>query len=198
MLRGALLIGGLSRRMGFPKALLPRGTGSLGAFLCELLASATGTEPVLVGRGSIGSSAPAYERVPDLVAGAGPLAAILGLFHHGPETDWLVLATDLAAMNREALDWLCSQTENTAAAAIWPRLPDRPFGEPLAAVYRKTAFPLLESYWHREGRALKGALTPGQRYEPEIPALLRPAFANANTPRELERIQQGRHGPDNR
>lgn len=188
---GALLIGGASRRMGRPKSLLPLKGTTCGAYLCGLLREVCGREPLLVGTGSIGDATEAYGRVTDRQAGAGPLSALLGLYDQwgGGATDFLVLATDLVAMNAAALNWLLDQVPGDPRLATWPRLPGRPFGEPLAAFYRAAAAPSLEEAWCRGERSLKRALPASRLYQPEIPPTHRAAFANANRPADLLGIQ---------
>ncbi len=184
-IKAALLIGGKSRRMGMSKSLLPFGDTTLGRHLCGLLEEVTGTPPLLSGTGEIGIECEALERVPDRQASAGPLSAILGLFDRYPQWDFLVLATDLIAMDQAALRWLLDFANHTVQPAVWPRLPDRPFGEPLAALYKRHAFPYLDAAWHEGVRGLKGALPGPLREQPLIPEHLRFAFTGVNSPEEL-------------
>ena len=142
---GALLIGGRSERMGRPKSEMALGDTTWGHYLCELLRKVTGEEPVLVGEGSIGEGDVDYPSIPDREPGQGPLSALLGLYQAFPETDFLVLATDLPGMQAKALRWLMGEVEANQHLAIWPRFPDRDVGEPLAAFYRATAKPTLEA-----------------------------------------------------
>ena len=179
-----LLIGGASRRMGHPKSLLERDGIPVGLYLCRLLEAVTGRVPVLSGQGSIGPETDRYQRINDREPGAGPLSALLGLYDHLPDCDFLVLATDMPAMDSDALAWLIDQAESTTRPAIWPRFSQRPFGEPLAACYRMAAGPLLQDAWSRGVRSLKRSLREEQRSEPVIPASLERAFANVNTPEQ--------------
>ncbi len=184
-IKAALLIGGKSLRMGECKSLLPFGDTTLGHHLCGLLEQVTGTPPLLSGTGGIGPECDVLERVPDRETSAGPLSAVLGLFDRYPQWDFLVLATDLIAMNQAALLWLLEMANHTEQPTVWPRLPDRPFGEPLAAVYKRHAFSFLNAAWLDGIRGLKGALAGSHREQPLIPEHLRFAFTNVNHPEEL-------------
>jgi molybdopterin-guanine dinucleotide biosynthesis protein A len=184
---GALLIGGVSRRMGSPKAMLDRDGVPLGVYLAELLADSLGTAPLLVGQGPFPHER--YQRVADRELGGGPLSAVVGLIDAFPGEDFLVLATDLYAMNSRALSWLLGRQPEPGHLAIWPRFPDRDVGEPLAAVYRAAAGPVLTRYWTAGNRALIRGLTPEQRSEPVIPESHRLAFTNVNDPQSLARIK---------
>ncbi len=187
---GALLIGGGSTRMGRPKQLLPlKGTTS-GAYLCRLLYQVTGQAPLLVGKGSIGKETGNYRRVLDREPGAGPLSAVLGLFDESDEkgTTFLVLATDLLAMNAPALGWLLQQRPPKPNLVTWPQLPGRSHGEPLAGLYLSAAAGMLERAWSDGERSLHRALPKNRIYQPLIPLIYRPAFTNVNQPKDFKAI----------
>ena len=185
--QGVLLIGGRSLRMGSPKSLLAHGSSNLAVFLCDLLTRVTGRSPMLLGEGPF--EGPELARIPDREAGAGPLSAILGLYDALPHRSFLVLATDLYALNRDALTWLLEEVANTNRPVVWPRFPGRPFGEPLAAIYSPEARPILERRWAEGERSLRRVFDDQQRHEPLIPASFRLAFQGVNTPEELARLK---------
>ncbi len=183
-LTGALLVGGDSRRMGQSKALLPVAGTTLGLYLARLLERTLGAPPILVGEGPISMEGETRLRAKDRIAGGGPLSALLGLFDSFPGRDFLALAVDLPAMSQAALRWLAAQGAETNRPAVWPRLPGRPFGEPLAAIYRVSAAAALDRRWRDGERSLKRALLPEERFEPPAPPELAPAFVNINRPEE--------------
>jgi len=186
----ALLVGGRSRRMGRDKALLRMDGCALGARLVRLLTDCVGVSPVLSGDGPAGPGTETLLRVPDREPGAGPLSALLGLFDRFPGRDFLALAVDLPAMSAPALNWLLERAAVATRPAVWPRLPGRPFGEPLASVYRAAAAPLLENRWRAGERSLKRALGPEEREEPLPPEALQAAFVNVNTPGEWAALKR--------
>lgn len=188
-LTGVLLVGGASRRMGRAKATLKHGLVTQATFLAAMLEQVLGNKPLLLGNGESGTQG--LSRVSDREAGAGPLSALLGLFDDRPNRHYLVLACDLFAMNAPALDWLCQRVANRDRAVIWPLLPRRSCGEPLASIYRPSALPFLEASWRQGERSLIKALPKQSRLEPAVPKQLVPAFQGANTPAELFSLMKG-------
>jgi len=180
-----LLIGGHSRRMGQPKCLLPKGTTTLGAHLWELMARVLEVPPVLVGSGPLDPVMAASPRIDDAKNLRGPLAGILGLHQHSPKKPFLVFAVDLYFMDIAALRWLLKQASTRPGKAIWPKLPHRPFGEPLAAYYPPQAFEQMAKAAKLGETALHRALPITNRLEPEVPAALQKCFTNVNRPEDL-------------
>ncbi len=177
--------------MGSPKALIPVGQTTLGLHLCQLLKETLGCDPFLLGDGPMGDST--LQRIPDREPGAGPLSALLGWFDCFPHKDVLLLACDMISMNGPALKWLVGQHRCLQAAALLPRFPDRPFGEPTAAIYTSAARPLLEACWLEGRRGLHRSVPEDRRSQPIIPEMHRVAFKGVNKPQELE---AARSGPD--
>ena len=89
--------------------------------------------------------------------------------------------------------------DETAAVeqqVVWPRFPDREFGEPLAACYRAMASETLTAAWSRGERGLFRALPRDLRYEPIIPETFRSCFVNYNRPEDLAHLwNAGRDAP---
>ena len=185
-MRGALLIGGKSSRMGQPKHLLEVAGEPLGQRLCNLLRKLTGHQPLISGEGDI--SGWGLDRVADREQGAGPLSALLGLFDAHPNETWLVLATDMPAMNENALSWLIKQAAASEKPTTWPRFIDRHSGEPLAAIYKPDIIPIMENAWQEGIRGPTRAVQAKYRHQPEIPLHLETVFKNANTPDEWQEL----------
>jgi molybdopterin-guanine dinucleotide biosynthesis protein A len=188
-LTGALLIGGRSHRMGTPKALLARGDTTLGVYLFQLLESRLREPPLVVGNGALGMAEESFVRLADREPGAGPLSAVLGLFDADPQRDYLVLPSDLYALDIAALDWLIAQRGVGGRVAVRPLLPDRPYGEPLPAIYSAASRPLLEASWSRGERSLAAALGGEHVYEPPLPGNHLRALTNVNRPRDLQALK---------
>ena len=187
---GCLMIGGRSRRMGTPKSLILRGKITISLYLSRLMEDLLGTPPVLSGDGPADNALMGNRKIADRENGVGPLSGLLGLTEAFPDQDLLVLATDMFAMNREALEWLISEASGTNRLFIWPRFSTRSCGEPLAAIYRSGCSPTLEAAWQRGIRGPVGAVPEKARHQPLIPPHLEQAFASANRPEELETLQQ--------
>jgi len=186
---GALLIGGQSRRMHFPKHLLKWEGEPLGLHLCLLLREALGTDPLVVGDGPKIPGADRFESIQDYVPDGGPASGITSALDHAGNQDVLVLASDLPLMNLETLSWMIEEASKSTCDALWPKLSNRSFGEPLAAIYRpalkETMIQAMESSICR----LTRIVPRHRRAEPRVPTDLHSAFTNVNTPREWARIK---------
>ncbi len=187
----ALLIGGKSSRMGKNKGLLNRSGQPLGQYLADLLQAETGEQPVLLGEGDIGLNTSHYRCLPDPEKGRGPLAGLVSFIQAYPDSNLILLPTDLYAMDATALSWMIQQARQAEKPVLWPKQPQRKHGEPLAAVYRKEAFPTLLDAWNKGKKSPCQAIPHAMRLEPEIPESLRLAFVNINTPEELEAVKRG-------
>jgi molybdopterin-guanine dinucleotide biosynthesis protein A len=181
---GAVLTGGVSRRMGQDKACLEIG-GLAGATRAALLLDPLVAELLLVG-GSPPEDAPG-RRVPDP---PGESCALLGLVAALEAADAecvLVLATDLPLVTRDLLLALVAWPE---AEAVVPRPASGP--QPLCALYRRE--PVLRVARRRlaqERRALRGlvdelevSFLDGDALAPFDPDGT--LFTNVNTPAEAE------------
>ncbi len=182
--QGIVLVGGASRRMGRPKALISREGTSQAVYLATLLEATLASPTWFVGDLT---GLPLASCLPDREPGAGPLSALLGAYDAMPDANLVVIACDMFRFNQAALDWLL-QWCHCEASAVWPRLPGRPFGEPLAALYRQQARPVLQAAWQSGERAINRALDQTLRVDPLLPLCLVPAFSGANTPEELHAL----------
>ena len=186
-LYGGILVGGESRRMGTPKALLTFAGVTFFDRAAQALAPVV-ERTVVLGRGAVPASAERFSRVDDLDA-AGPLGGLLAAAVFAPEAAWLVVACDLPLLTVEALTWLAAQ-RSVDHWAVLPRVRgDRV--EPLAALYEPEAAPHLRAL-AASGRfslqplaKLPGVLTPTP------PPEMAHCWSNVNTPDELAGLGAG-------
>ncbi len=195
----AILIGGRSTRMGRDKALIERGGVPQVLHLSRLLAPFSARAPLWVGppsaalrRHPCATESATSPWVPDRGGDRGerqgPLAGLVGLVDHCRDADFLVVAVDMFGLAAEAVQWLLAQRavcRERGRFAVWPRLPERPFGEPLCAWYQRDALMLMAEHFTLGERALHRALPAGYRHEVAVPAALIPCFANINEPEAL-------------
>lgn len=181
--RGAILCGGRSRRMGRPKALLPWSGVTLLEHARDRLRSA-GLEPVLLGPADW-ADAYGLRWIPDAVEDVGPLGGVLAALAFG---DVFALAVDvplldvgeIAALVREGaisgtatIPW--SSGSGHPFSAFWPADLLEPLGRYLETGGR-TAHGFLSRVPHRllgDGDLLRLGVDPAH-------------FANVNTPAEYE------------
>ena len=181
-IRGAILVGGESRRMGRPKALIEYAGRSFAARVADAVREAT-LERVTVGGGALPPDLEALPRLPDAAGLFGPLAGILAALRHRPHSAWLVAACDLPLLDTAAVRWLVAHRV-PGALAILPRLaPTRV--EPLLAVYEPAARDLLEAWAASGERSLQGLAREAGILTPEPPAAIARAWRNVNTEADL-------------
>lgn len=182
--RMGVLIGGASLRMGRPKHLLE----SDGATLVERLfhsANERNLSPALLGAGDVPSSLAGVTRLPDPPGIAGPLAGLVSAMRWDPDCAWVLAAVDMPLLDAACFDWLLSH-----------RAPGRIGVVPIIDGEPQSTFSLWEPVAQahvfdgiRGGRSSIRRLAETPRvFRPEVPAHLRPRFANVNTPGEWERL----------
>lgn len=133
-LYGLVLTGGLSRRMGHDKALLPDGDqtrlevcyAALSAVCAAVWVSARPEQP----RGT-------YPVIHDQFGHIGPLDGILSAMRTFPAPAWLVLACDMPGVDESVLRGLVSHRDPSQPATAF-RNPDDGRPEPLCAIYEPT------------------------------------------------------------
>lgn len=137
--RGFVLAGGLSTRMGRDKATLEHQGRAFVVHALERMANVV-PEPRIVGtRPDLGVYAPV---VSDRHPGIGPLGGLEAALH-GSDADLnLFLPVDLPGLPVRFLSGLIERARLTGAVATVPLLNGMP--QPLAAVYRRALLPLLE------------------------------------------------------
>lgn len=187
-IHGGLLVGGRSRRMGRPKALLaaPGGTTLAGRAAAAL--SPWVDDLWLLGDGPVPAELDAVARLADAADAPGPLAGLLAALRHRPDGTWLTCPCDLPHVRAEAVAWLLAQ-RRPGRAAVLPRVDDGP-PEPLFALYEPTALPLLEAL------VAAGRTAPRRLAEREgvvvvrVPDELARCWRDADTPGELARERE--------
>ncbi len=187
-LLGAILIGGQSARMGRPKHLLTLGGESLLVRTARVLRTLT-RSIVIVGNGEIPSDVNDLPRIADATEISGPMAGILAALRHRQDQGILAVACDMPNLSRDAVEWLLSQRKPGVVDAV---IPADANGVPqsLGAVYEYTARDGFEKM------AALGIAAPRRLPEfarvsvPLIPPEHRPAWQNANTPDDWQRLTE--------
>lgn len=183
-LTGVLLVGGLSRRFGAPKALASVGGETLAARGWRILGEAC-DERLAVGKAADALPLP-FPLLDDGTDLRHPAAGIVAALRRAAHDVCVVLPVDCPAMTPEALRLL---GEACADAA-------RPTGDagPIPGAFRRTALPALEQCLAEESSitaALAGLDVAIVELDPSL-------YADADTPAELARIAsrgQGRRAP---
>ncbi len=183
---GIVLAGGRSLRFGADKAVATLLSGSTDQ--SERFADrALGLLRPLCGRLVLARTAPYPElptgviQVPDLVPGAGPLAALLHVFRRVPARVWLVSPCDMPCLEVLIYRRLLARIQSAPAAVAKTSRGQ----EPLVAVYSSRCADLLESSHLPPRSSMRDALRLLQPVEVPVREEEESWFVNVNRPSEL-------------
>jgi molybdopterin-guanine dinucleotide biosynthesis protein MobB len=181
-----VLIGGKSSRMGAAKHLMKSDGRTWLERTVEQLEGAA-AETVLLGRGEVPVALGGMRRLADVAEAAGPMAGILSAMRWAPRASWVIVACDLPQLRREAVDWLL----DCRRPGVWAVLPQLEGGGHLEA--------LLAHYDFRVRAGLERLAVAGNYRmadlvglapvsTPEVPAELAGAWANVNSPGDIQKL----------
>ena len=187
-LKGLVLAGGNSRRMGSDKAalelqgstLLDRAVNLLRSQLDDVWVAVRPDQAQMAIR-------KAYPLLEDRLQNGGPAAGILAAHEHAPQSAWLVVACDMPMLDAATLQFLIAARDSSMdATALMVSVAADP--EPLCAIYE----PVTLASFHAQADG--GMLSPlAWLKQVRIRSLVVPdagALLNANTPAEFQRIDE--------
>ncbi|MEQ1801373.1 MAG: NTP transferase domain-containing protein [Gammaproteobacteria bacterium] len=194
-LRGLVLAGGQSRRMGEDKAALTVGGRTLLAHSVELLQPlVTSVHVAIRADQATDQLRRKFAVLIDDPSGGGPAAALLAARAHDPVCAWLVLACDMPAIDRAGLEALIAARAPGRGGTAW-RSDDGGLPEPLCAIWEPATLARLAEVARASG---DGTLSPRALLAAADPLLLNPARPGAlhsvNTPADLHRYLEHTHG----
>lgn len=181
--RGAVLIGGESRRMGSPKHLIVH----QGMTLSERAVLALGEhlqQLVMVGGGELPPDLEQLDRLPDPPGLRGPIAGLLAVMRWSPDAAWVVSACDMPRIRPAAVEWLMSH-RRPGVWAVMPRLAGGKL-EPTFALYEPQARHLLENLVALGRWGPCHLADHPHVIEPPPPPELEDAWSNFNTPEQID------------
>lgn len=185
-LKGLVLAGGRSTRMGSDKGLLEWQGKPQREYLVDLLES-TGIETYVSCRPDQAEDLSDFNLIIDLVEGQGPLGAIYSAFSREPEAAWLVVACDMPLLDAETLKYLKVNRQPQFAATAF-RAPAFSDGspDPLLAIWEPKIATVVAQELKEGRRCARKTLIKAGVYllEPNNPE----ALLNINTPQEMEAI----------
>ncbi len=181
---GCVLIGGKSRRMGYPKHLIQKNGKTWIQRTVELLEQTT-SQVAIVGGESEMANCVHLADVPDL---RGPMAGVLAALRWAPHVSWLVVACDLPLLSLPSLEWLLS-TRSPGVWATLPRLqePGRHI-ESVLAHYDYRTRQLVEDLAIEGDFSLSHLESHEKVITPSPPPALEPAWQDVDTPAQLEQV----------
>lgn len=134
----------------------------------------------------------------DAVPAQGPAAALVAAWLHDPDAAWLVLACDMPALERNALEALVSGRDPSRGGTAW-RTPDDDLPEPLCAIWEPATLARLTAAVRQAATGSgSGPVSPRAILAAADPLLLnqaRPAvLTSLNTPADLHDFLELRDG----
>ena len=180
----AVLTGGQSSRMGFPKAELKDSSGRrffealaghLSFFPCRYLSLAPDQH----------YEYPGFTPLRDEYPGTGPMGAILTALSHAEKYPLFVIACDMPAFTGEEAGRIFA--DYRGEDALIPAVNGR--WQPLAALYSRRMIPVFRECLEKEEFRLRNAIMKSAYRLCEVPEELRFNYLNLNTPEEFQEYQ---------
>lgn len=182
-LKGLVLAGGKSTRMGEDKGLINYHGKPQREYAFELLES-IGIEPFISCRPEQEVEI-SFPTISDKFVDLGPFGAILSAFQTDPNAAWLIVACDLPFVNEAALKHLIS-SRNTSKIGTAFYNPETDFPDPLFTIYEPKAYATMLQFlalgYSCPRKVLINADT--QILQPENTQILQ----NINTPEERKAL----------
>ena len=184
-----LLMGGKSRRMGTPKALLTLEGKTFFERITQELA-ACGPVYISVDKKEHVPSCP-YPIIEDEIQEIGPVGGLLSVFHRISEKTIFLCDCDMPYMNREYIRALLSAYSGKTDGVL-VRKSDGKL-HMTGAVYSAAILPRLEKMQKEGCYRIRELAAQGsfQMIEEEVLGELAKALQNVNTPQEYEKVQAG-------
>lgn len=181
VIKGLVLAGGKSTRMGEDKGLIDYHGAPHREYLAKLLESFC-VETYI---SSVSEIESAFPIIQDSFTDLGPFGGILSAFRSDPNAAWLVIATDIPLLNEQVLKQLIDG-RNASKVATCFHNPETNFPEPLITLWEPRAYPRLLNFLAMGYSCPRKALINSEIEELQIAN--QDALLNANTPEEKEQI----------
>jgi len=140
-INGLVLAGGKSQRMGQDKTGISYHGKPQREHLMDLL------QPFAISvhlscRNDQQDQFKAFSTLPDKMIDLGPFGAILTAFQHNPEAAWLIVASDLPNLNKEAITYLIENRNPSKLATAFHNT-ETGFPDPLLTIWEPKSYPML-------------------------------------------------------
>ena len=142
--KGLVLAGGKSQRMGENKANLHYHGRSQLEYACQLMTEC-GISPYISCRKEADDYPDQYDRVYDTFEGLGPFGGILSAFRSDPDAAWLVMACDQPLLTSKELQLLLDRRNPSKMATCYHN-PETGFPEPLITLWEPRAYSRMLSF----------------------------------------------------
>ncbi|WP_222840639.1 NTP transferase domain-containing protein [Hymenobacter puniceus] len=187
-LRGLVLAGGRSQRMGQDKGKLTYHGQEQRAYAAELLAPFCQDVHVSCRPDQIVELEYAGLRpLPDTFADLGPLSGILSAMRLDPNAAWLVVACDLPFLSETTLAHLVQHRQPARLATAF-QSPENEWPEPLITIWEPASYPQLLRFLSLGYSCPRKTLINSD--VAVLPAPAPQELRNVNTPEEAEQVRQ--------
>jgi molybdopterin-guanine dinucleotide biosynthesis protein A len=177
IVKGLVLVGGKSIRMGTDKSVLNYHGIPQKAFVKKILENHK-----LDTYFSVQDSSENEHEISDTFLNLGPFGGVCSAFQKDPNAAWLVLATDLPFINETVIQLLLEK-RNPSKVATSIKGKGNEFVEPLITIYEPKAYPILLQYLAQGYSCPRKMLINSDVEIVEIDASF---IRNVNTPEEFE------------
>ncbi len=140
-LKGLILAGGRSTRMGHDKGLIEYFGKPHREYLYDLISPFCSTT-YLSCRADQANDLGDFPLIKDTFEGLGPFGAIVSAFREDPDAAWLVLACDYPLMNEATIKQLVNKRDASQVATAF-NSPHSEFPEPLITIWEPRSYPVL-------------------------------------------------------
>jgi molybdopterin-guanine dinucleotide biosynthesis protein A len=194
ILRGLVLAGGRSQRMGQDKAAILIDDTTLLERTVTLLDGCVASVSVSVRSDQADDRLRRqYPLLLDTGVGLGPANGLRAAHLSDPAAAWLVLACDMPGLDRQAITALLVARDPARAATAW-RSPVTGLPEPLCAIWEPATLARLASLAAAAGRPVSPRALLAESDTLLLDAPWPAVLLNLNTPAELERYRKEKHG----
>jgi len=181
--KGLVLAGGKSLRMGTDKGLLDYFGKSQRNYSIELLEKLNLKSFLSVRKEQ---NVEDTNTVEDVFLGLGPFGAICSAFQTNPNTAWLVLATDLPYVDETIIQQLLEKRDpSKIATAIKGK--NKKFPEPLITIWEPKAYPIMLNFLAQGISCPRKVLINS---DIEIIEIDDEFITNVNTPKEFDAVKK--------
>lgn len=185
MMKALILIGGESKRMGREKYLIDFHGKPQYQYLYELLSSINLSTYLSCNQQQAGTVPDCYPKILDQYPSIGPIGGIASAFSQGPTANWLVIACDMAYVDRQSIEDLLTH-ENEQVDAICYQKAGQEFYEGTFCIYKPTFSPKIQQALQKGQFSLQKLLKKCKvktlvPYDEKV-------LANFNTPDDLKAL----------
>jgi molybdopterin-guanine dinucleotide biosynthesis protein A len=181
IIKGLILAGGHSKRMGMDKALINYHGMPQFQYLHDLLQQYCQQVYISCRHEQVFETP--IQRIEDQYQDIGPLSGVLSAFKTDSTCAWWVIACDLPYVDASALDFLLSNRDPSKEATFFID-PETLFPEPLLTIFEPSMYPALLKSYEAGQMSLNRILlySKGKRVKPQDMRIIR----SINTKEEAE------------